>query len=172
MIPFGTTITCPSYRYHPLYPGRVFLGVGTGEAFNEQPLTGQFGDFQERLDRLAEAIDIIRELWTGEWTSYSGRYFQIHQARLYDLPPRPVPLLVAGSGPKSACLAGQHGDGWITDANSIGKPELVQSFREARKSAGRDDNGRVMVEQFVVVGGADEAHEAARLWRFPANRLQ
>src|SRR5581483_11113238 len=109
-IPFGTTVTCPSYRYHPaivaqafatlatLYPGRPFLGLGSGEAFNEQPLTGQFGGFQERFDRVAEAADVIHAMWSGEWSSYSGRYFNVRKAKLYDPPPRPIPLLIAASG--------------------------------------------------------------------------
>ncbi len=173
-IPFGTTITCPTYRYHPaivaqafatlatLYPGRPFLGVGTGEAFNEQPLTGQFGKFQERYERLAEAVAIIRELWAGGWVSKHGKYYDVEQARLYDMPPEPIPLLIAGSGPKSTALAGQLGDGWITDAASLENKELVQTFREAADGQSK----RIMVEQFMVVGGQQEAREAAQLWRF------
>ncbi|HLG71261.1 MAG TPA: TIGR03557 family F420-dependent LLM class oxidoreductase [Chloroflexota bacterium] len=172
-IPFGTTVTCPSYRYHPavvaqafatlatLYPGRVFLGLGTGEAFNEQPLTGQFGNFQERHDRLDEAAQIIRRMWSGEWTSFNGQYYQIKDARLYDPPPEPIPLLIAASGPKSIDLAGRRGDGWITDSESVRDPRLVDAFRQAHLGS-----GRIMVEQFAVVGGQKEAHEAAEVWRF------
>src|SRR3954466_7367124 len=84
----GTGVTCPLYRYHPtqvaqafaslgiLAPGRVFLGVGTGEALNELALTGQFGRYPERHDRLAEAIDLIREVWTGRRVSFRGKYYR------------------------------------------------------------------------------------------------
>lgn len=177
-IPMGTTVTCPSYRYHPaivaqafatlatLYPGRVYLGLGTGEAFNEQPLTGLFGPFQERFDRLAEAIDLIRELWAGGWVSRHGKYFNVEQAKLYDPPPQPIPLLVAGSGKRSARLAGERGDGWITDSASVRDDELMSTFRQAYDAAHSGQSPRISVEQFVVVGGEAEAREAAELWRF------
>jgi len=111
---FGTGVTCPIYHYQPSQvaqsfaslgvqnPGRVFLGLGTGEALNEQAATGSFGPYQERADRLVEAVEIIRELWTGEWTDYEGTYYQVENARLYDLPDDPPPIYIAASGPKSA----------------------------------------------------------------------
>src|SRR6201996_5608816 len=136
-IPFGTGVTCPIYRYHPttvaqafaslavLYPGRVFLGVGTGERLNEQAATTQFGPYQERHDRLIEAIQLIRQLWGGQRISFQGRYFQTNQLKLYDVPPSPPPIFVAAGGPKSAHLAGQYGDGWITEAGDVKNQKLV-----------------------------------------------
>ncbi|HEY7295887.1 MAG TPA: TIGR03557 family F420-dependent LLM class oxidoreductase, partial [Dehalococcoidia bacterium] len=100
---YGTAVTCPTYRYRPaevaeafaslslLNPGRVFLGVGTGEALNELPAGGGWGDYQERADRLAEAVEIIRKLWTGEWVAHRGRYYTVENARLYDTPAQPIP---------------------------------------------------------------------------------
>jgi TAT-translocated FGD2 family F420-dependent dehydrogenase len=161
-VTMGTAVTCPTYRYNPaivaqafatlglLYPGRVFLGVGSGEALNEVPAGGGFGDFEERASRLAEAVGLIRELWTGQWVTHHGRFYSVDQAHIYDLPTQPVPLYLAGSGRKSARLAGECGDGWITDA---------QSGRDSARM-------RVLVEHFVVVGGKADAEEAARLWRF------
>ena len=96
-IEFGTGVTCPIYRYHPstvaqafaslamLAPGRVFLGLGTGERLNEQAATNQFGRYVERHDRLIEAIELIRQLWSGQRISFAGRYFQTNQLQLYDL---------------------------------------------------------------------------------------
>src|SRR5688500_4723952 len=87
-IAMGTGVTCPTYRYHPaivaqsfaslgvLYPGRIFLGVGSGEAVNEQAATGQWGGYDERAERLEEAVMLIRELWSGKWVKHDGRYYQ------------------------------------------------------------------------------------------------
>jgi Luciferase-like monooxygenase len=132
-ITFGTWVTCPIYRYHPtivaqafaslavLYPGRVFLGVGTGERLNEKAATTQFGPYRERHDRLVEAIQLIRQLWSGQRTSFQGHYFQTNQLKIYDLPASPPQIFVAAGGPKSAHLAGQYGDGWIAQANPLDK---------------------------------------------------
>ena len=100
----GTTVTCPTLRYNPavvaeafatlnqLYPGRIFLGVGSGEALNEQAATGMWPKWQERWDRLVEAIAVIRQLWTGQHVSHKGTYYTI-EATLYDPPKAPIPLL-------------------------------------------------------------------------------
>jgi G6PDH family F420-dependent oxidoreductase len=122
----GTTVTCPILRYSPavvaeafasmshLSPGRIFLGVGSGEALNEEAATGTWPKWQERWDRLIEAIAIIRQLWSGEDVSYRGKYYTL-DAKLYDPPAQPIPLLTAANGRKSMRLAGQYGDGLVTD---------------------------------------------------------
>jgi TAT-translocated FGD2 family F420-dependent dehydrogenase len=175
----GTGVTCPTYRYHPtqvaqafaslgiLAPGRVFLGVGTGEALNEQAATGRFGRYPERHDRLAEAIDLIRAVWSGRRITFQGKYFQTDQYKLYDRPARPVPIYVAASGPRSAYLAGRQGDGWITSAADFMKPDLRDAFAAGARAAGKDPDAMPkLVETFVVVGGRREAEYAARKWRF------
>src|SRR3978361_1946669 len=98
----GTTVTCPTMRYNPavvaeafatlshLYPGRVFLGVGSGEALNEQVATGEWAKWQERWDRLIEAITVIRALWTGQDVAFKGKYYEVN-AKLFDPPARPIP---------------------------------------------------------------------------------
>ena len=113
--PFGTGVTCPTFRYRPpivaqafatlgvLYPGRPFLGVGTGEALNEVPASGEWGDYQERADRLVEAVELIRNLWSGEWVTHEGDYYQVKDARIYDVPPQPVPIYIAAEG-RRACI--------------------------------------------------------------------
>lgn len=178
-VPFGTGVTCPIYRFHPttvahafaslavLYPGRVFLGVGTGERLNEQAATTQFGPYRERHDRLIEAIQLIRQLWSGERISFQGRYFQTNQLKIYDLPPSPPPIFVAAGGPKSAHLAGQYGDGWIAQADSMTDQKLVAAFNQGAKDSGRDPTSLTKRgEMFAVVGDQDEANRAAQLWRF------
>lgn len=177
-IPFGTGVTCPTMRYHPsviaqafatlgmLYPGRVFLGVGSGEALNEQNATGmQFPRWQERSDRLVEAVQLIRQLWTGQTTSFQGQYYKTENTRLYDLPSVPVPIYMAGNGKKSIGRAAQYGDGVITDPMTLMKYKA--EFDAGARAAGKDPaTVPILVESFVVVGGKAEAEEAAAYWRF------
>lgn len=178
-IRFGTGVTCPTYRYHPtivaqafaslgvLYHGRVFLGVGSGEALNEQPTSGEWGNYEERAARWLEAIEVIRQLWTGEWVTYEGRYYQVRQARLYDVPAETIPLYMAAEGPKSMEKAGRYGDGLISDSQRASQPEMRQAFEAGARTAGKDPKRMpVLAEHFVVVGGEQEARESAEQWRF------
>lgn len=145
----------------------MFLGVGTGEALNEQASTGQFGRYPERAARLIEAVTLIRRLWTGEKTTFTGRYHRTQSLKLWDLPARPVPIYIAASGPKSAYLAGRYGDGWITGAGDFMKKSLRDAFAKGAHAAGKNPATMPkLVEQFVVVGNTTDAEQAARLWRF------
>jgi TAT-translocated FGD2 family F420-dependent dehydrogenase len=180
-IAYGTGVTTPTYRYHPavvaqafaslaiLNPGRVFLGLGTGEQLNEKATTNTFGKYSERHDRLIEAIGLIRQLWTGQRISFAGRYFQTDSLKLYDVPATPPAVFVAASGPKSAKLAGQYGDGWITQARDVTNPKLLAALSAGAQAAGRDPRtlGK-RVEMFAVVGDNAQANRAADLWRFSA----
>lgn len=179
-ITMGTGVSCPLYRHHPtdvaqafatlamLAPGRTFLGVGTGEAINELAGTGQFGRYPERHDRLVEAITLIRQLWSGQRVSFRGRYFRTEQLQLYDLPKQPPPIYVAAGGPKSALLAGQHGDGWITTGGAV-NPQLRAAFERGARAAGKDPARMpIFVESFVVVGNESDVDYAAQRWRFLA----
>ena len=172
----GTTVTCPTLRYNPavvaeafstlshLYPGRVFLGVGSGEALNEQAATGEWPKWQERWDRLIEAMDIIRALWTGQAVSHKGKYYSV-EARLYDPPPQPIPLLTAANGKKSMRLAGQYGDGLISDP--LTWKQHKSEWQEGARAAGKDPAGMpVLIEHYVVVGDQAAARQAAEYWRF------
>jgi TAT-translocated FGD2 family F420-dependent dehydrogenase len=172
----GTTVTCPTLRYHPaivaeafatlaqFYPGRVFLGLGSGEALNEEAATGSWPRWQERWDRLIEAIAVIRALWTGRPVEHRGRYYNV-TGRLYDPPRQPIPILAAANGKKSMRLSGAHGDGLVTDPLTWKrfKPEWEAGAKDADKEPAQMP---VLVEQFVVVGDEREAEKAASLWRF------
>jgi TAT-translocated FGD2 family F420-dependent dehydrogenase len=172
----GTTVTCPTMRYSPavvaeafaslshLYPGRVFLGVGSGEALNEEAAIGTWPKWQERWDRLIEAIAVIRQLWTGENVAFKGQYYNVN-ARLYDPPVRPIPLLTAANGKKSMRLAGQYGDGLISDP--LTWQQHKSEWQEGARAAGKNpDDMPVLIEQYVVVGDEAAARQAAELWRF------
>jgi G6PDH family F420-dependent oxidoreductase len=147
-----------------LAPGRIFLGVGSGEALNEQSATGAWPNWPERSERLIEATDIIRKLWTGEQIAHPGKHYNVN-SRLYDKPQTSIPLLMAANGPKAMRRAGQYADGLITDPKTWKqhKPE----FEAGAKIAGRDPAQMpVLVEQYVVVGDQNDARQAAELWRF------
>lgn len=172
----GTTVTCPTFRYNPavvaegfaslslLYPGRIFLGVGSGEALNEQAATGAWPKWPERSERLVEATDIIRKLWTGQPVQHQGRYYNVN-AKLYDPPAKRIPLLMAANGPKAMRRCGQYGDGLITDPKTW--KEHKAEFEAGARAAGKDPAQMpVLVEAFVTVGSQDEAKKAAQLWQF------
>jgi coenzyme F420-dependent glucose-6-phosphate dehydrogenase len=149
----GTSVLTPTLRYHPsivaqafatlacLTPGRVFLGVGTGEAMNETPVTGgAFPGRKERRQRLAEAIELISRLWTDERVDFQGNFYSTANATIYDRPSEPVPIYVAASGPLAAKLAGRVGDGFICTSGKDPAlyEELLAKVEEGARDAGRD----------------------------------
>ncbi|MBM3647199.1 MAG: glucose-6-phosphate dehydrogenase (coenzyme-F420) [Alphaproteobacteria bacterium] len=122
----GTSVLTPTFRYHPsivaqafgtlgsMFPGRVVLGIGTGESLNEVPSTGQpWPEFKERFARLREAVNLIRTLWRGERVSFEGEYYKTEKATIYDRPDVEVPIYVAAAGALVAKYAGRTGDGFI-----------------------------------------------------------
>src|SRR5581483_4575515 len=133
----GTSVLTPTFRYHPaviaqafatlgvLFPDRLILGVGTGEALNEVPATGLIRpEPKERTARLKEAVALIRQLWSESRVSFEGTFFRTRNATIYDKPERPVPIYVAAAGPLMAKYAGQAGDGFICTS---GKPWTLYS---------------------------------------------
>jgi len=125
-IVMGTSVLTPTFRYHPsmiaqvfgtlgaMFPGRVILGVGTGESLNEVPATGmQWPEFKERFARLREAVTLIRRLWAEQHVTSDGQYYQTKDATIYDRPDQPVPIYVAAAGALVARYAGRNADGFI-----------------------------------------------------------
>ncbi len=106
------------------------MGVGTGESLNETPATGlEWPGAKERRLRLAEAIDLMRRLWTDERVTFEGEYYRTERATIYDRPDDPVPIYVAASGPLAAKLAGRIGDGFIVTSGKA--PELYEELNAA-----------------------------------------
>jgi G6PDH family F420-dependent oxidoreductase len=169
-LPVTTAVTCPTIRIHPaviaqaaataaaMLPGGFNLGVGSGEALNEQILGDDWPEADVRLEMLEEAIEVMRELWSGEVVSREGKHYRVRHARIYTLPERPPPILVSGFGPKSVDLAARVGDGYVTtspDADSI------ERFR------GGGGDGKLVQAGAKVCYGPDEAEArrtAHRLW--------
>jgi len=134
-LPVTTGVTCPTVRIHPaiiaqaaatsgvMHGGRFSLGVGSGEALNEHILGNRWPEADVRLEMLEEAVEVIRLLWQGGQRSHHGRHYTVENARVYDLPAEPPPILVSGFGPKAVKLAARIGDGFVTtspDADAIG----------------------------------------------------
>ncbi len=149
----GTSVLTPTLRYHPsivaqsfatmacLTPGRVFLGVGTGEAMNETPVTGgEFPPPKERRRRLAESVRLMRALWTEERVDFQGEYYRTEKATVYDRPDEPVPVYLAAGGPLAAKLAGRLGDGMICTSGKDAElyTELLGKLAEGAEGEGRD----------------------------------
>jgi coenzyme F420-dependent glucose-6-phosphate dehydrogenase len=162
----GTSVVTPTFRYHPaivaqavgtlgtMFPGRVILGVGTGESLNEVPATGMpWPPFKERFARLREAIELMQRLAREERVSFEGDYYRTERATIYDCPEIPVPIYVAASGPTAARLAGRVGDGFICTSGKgpqLYRDTLLPSVAEGLEQAGRGaGNIEYMIEMKV-----------------------
>jgi coenzyme F420-dependent glucose-6-phosphate dehydrogenase len=177
----GTSVLTPTMRYHPsiiaqsfatlacLNPGRVFLGVGTGEALNETPATkASWPGAKERRMMLREALELIRALWTQERVSFEGKYYQTERATIYDKPDRPIPIYVAASGPLAAKLAGRVGDGYIATSGKDPQlyVDLLDALREGAEAAGRDVE---RIDKFIEIkvsydADLEYARDACHFW--------
>ena len=128
-----------------LYPGRVMLGVGTGEALNEiaTGFVGDWPEFKERFARLREAVTLMRELWNGDRVDFDGEYYHLKGASIYDVPEGGIPVYVAAGGPTVARYAGRAGDGFICTSGKgmeLYTEQLLPAVAEGAEKAGRDLN--------------------------------
>lgn len=151
-IAIGPGVTCPILRYHPsiiaqaaatlacLAPGRVFLGVGTGEALNEYSAVGQWPGYDMRQAQMGEAIDLMRKLWQGDAVTHRGEYYRTEDAKIYSLPKKPIPVWISSLVPESAYFAGLHGDGLFTVGGEEPDTykEMFKNFAAGAKKAGRN----------------------------------
>ncbi len=158
----GTSVLTPTFRYHPavvaqafatlgcLAPGRVILGVGSGESLNEVPLGTAWPDGKERFARLKEAVTLIRQLWTEDRVTFDGTFYRTANATVYDRPEQPVPIYIGASGPAATRLAGRIADGFITTSgkgHELYTDTLLPAVREGADKAGRPlDDVDLMIE--------------------------
>jgi G6PDH family F420-dependent oxidoreductase len=136
----ATGVTCPTVRYHPaiiaqaaatlaiVSGGRFTLGVGAGERLNEHVVGRGFPNVRGRHERLREALEIIRLLWSGGYRSYEGKHLRLEDARIFDLPETLPPIVVAAGGPASAKIAAELGDGLFATEH---KSHIVEHYRQA-----------------------------------------
>ena len=139
-LPVTTGVTCPTVRIHPaivaqaaatsgvMHEGRFSLGVGSGEALNEHILGDRWPEADVRLEMLEEAVEVIRLLWQGGEQSHHGRHYTVENARVYDLPAEPPPILVSGFGPKATRLAARIADGFCTTSPD---KDAIDRYRSA-----------------------------------------
>jgi coenzyme F420-dependent glucose-6-phosphate dehydrogenase len=181
-IAIGTSVCTPTFRYAPaevahafatlgcLAPGRVFLGVGTGESLNEVPPTGiEWPGGGERLARLKEAVALIRQLWSEERVTFEGDFYTTLNATIYDKPETPVPIWVAAAAPKASRYVGEAADGFITTS---GKPRelytdtLIPAVGAGAESAGRSIGElELMLEvKLSYAPTLEQAREAGNFW--------
>ena len=152
-IPIGSAVTCPTLRYHPaivaqafaslraMYPDRILLGVGAGEALNEKPLGYAWPSPKERVERLEESVQVIQKLWNEDWVDFKGKYYRLKQAKLYVKPTTPVPIYVASFGPKVAEIAGKYAEGFITAflaSDEHLRNVLIPAIERGARKMGRD----------------------------------
>ncbi len=149
----GTSVVTPTFRYHPalvaqafgtlgsLFPGRMILGVGTGEHLNEGALGIEWPDNKERFARLREAVRLIKSLWSEQSVTFDGEYYHTRNATIYDRPDQPIPIFVGAGGPQVAKYAGRAGDGLICTSGKgmeLYTEQLLPSFAEGAAAEGRD----------------------------------
>src|SRR3954453_667310 len=158
----GTSVLTPTFRYHPavvaqafatlgmLAPGRVVLGVGSGESLNEVPLGIPWPDGKERFARLKESVQLIKKLWAEDRVTYEGQFYRTENATIYDKPSSPVPIYIGASGPAATRLAGRIADGFITTSgkgHELYTDTLLPAVREGAGKAGRSlDDVDLMIE--------------------------
>jgi coenzyme F420-dependent glucose-6-phosphate dehydrogenase len=168
----GTAVTPCVARYHPalvaqafatlevMFPGRIFLGFGSGESLNESPFGINWPDGPTQLEMMDEALGMIRRLWNGETVDEIGRYFAAKEARLHTRPERPPPLYVSAFFEHSAQVAAKHGDGLWT----LGDPESAPKVIDAYRGAG--GTGEIVLQALVSWAESDDAAlEGARVWK-------
>jgi coenzyme F420-dependent glucose-6-phosphate dehydrogenase len=178
----GTSVLTPTFRYNPavlaqqfatlalLNPGRVVLGVGTGEALNEISVgLEEWPDFKERWARLREVVRLLRELWAGERVTFDGDYYRTVDATIYDRPEGGVPIYIAAGGPQMAKYAGRVGDGFICTSGKgmdLYTERLLPAVEEGLAAGGRSssDLARMIEIKLSYAPTREEALENTRFW--------
>jgi len=182
-IVLGTSVLTPTFRYNPavtaqafatmacLYPDRIFLGVGTGEALNEiaTGYIGQWPEVKERFGRLREAVRLMRELWKGDRVDFDGEYYHLKGASIYDVPAGGVPIYIAAGGPGVAKYAGRAGDGFICTSGKgveLYTEKLIPSVNEGAQLAERnvDDIDKMIEIKISYDPDPERALENTRFW--------
>ncbi len=180
-IRLGTSVLTPTFRYHPaivaqamgtlgcLFPGRIWLGVGTGESMNEAPLDVEWPDAKERFARLKEAVTLIQTLLTTDRVTFDGTYYRTRNATIYDRPATPIPIYIAAAGASAARLAGRVADGLICTSGKgmeLYAETLLPAVLEGARAAGRDPaDVELTIEMKVSFDvDRDRALEDTRHW--------
>ncbi|MBO0821517.1 MAG: LLM class flavin-dependent oxidoreductase, partial [Nocardiopsaceae bacterium] len=153
-----------------LYPGRIALGVGSGEALNEVAVARiEWPDFKGRFARLREAVELIRALWTSERVTFEGEFYQTADVSIYDRPETPVPIYIAAGGPVMAKYVGRKGDGFICTSGKgmdLYTEKLLPALEAGAQAEGRTTAG---IDKMIEIKlswdpDPDLALENTRFW--------
>jgi coenzyme F420-dependent glucose-6-phosphate dehydrogenase len=176
-VPFGTGITPPGKRFHPaliaqawmtlerMFPGRPFLGTGSGEALNEVPVGDDWPAVPDQIERMEEALVFIRRLWDGETISEQGRHFTLKDCKIHTLADRRPPIWVSAFGPVAARVAARQGDGLWTMGDPEIAPKVIDAYREECERIGKEPGEIVLHAQFSWARDDDAALEGLRVWK-------
>src|SRR5258708_5869293 len=178
----GTSVLTPTFRYQPaivaqafgtlgaLNPGRLILGVGSGESLNEVAVTAaEWPGAKERLARLRESVALIRKLWTEELVTFDGEYYHTRNATIYDKPDQPIPIYIGAGGPVAAKFVGRAADGFICTSgkgDALYRDQLLPAVAEGAQAAGRNPE---TIEKMIEVKVSfdtdrDRALQDTRIW--------
>src|SRR3954453_13719425 len=176
-VPIGTGGTPPGPRHPPvplpqawgtpgpLFPGRPFLGFGSGESLNESPLGEDWPAVSDQVDRMEEALEIINALLAGERVTREGRFFSTDGAYLHSNAERRPPIYVSAFGPRAAGVSARQGDGLWTLADPDTAPDVIDAYRSACDDAGKEAGEIVLQAQFSWAEDDETALEGARVWK-------
>jgi coenzyme F420-dependent glucose-6-phosphate dehydrogenase len=176
-VEIGTGVTAPVHRYNPtvvaqlgatlqeLFPGRSFLGIGSGESLNESPAGMDWPDTGEQVRRMEEALEIIDRLLDGERLDHEGRFFRTKRAYLHTRGRERPPLYVSAFGPDAAGVAARFGDGLWALADPESAPDLIEVYRSECEAAGKPPGEIILQTGFSWARDDDEALEGARVWK-------
>ncbi len=175
--PIGTGVTPAGARYHPaliaqawatletLFPGRPFLGFGSGESLNESPLGADWPPVTEQIERMEEGLELIHRLFDGERVTHEGKHWKADEAILHTRPSRRPPIYVSAFGPQAAAVAGRLGDGLWTLADPEQVPEILDAYRSAADDAAREPGEILLQTGFSWAPDDDDALEGVRVWK-------
>jgi coenzyme F420-dependent glucose-6-phosphate dehydrogenase len=178
----GTSVLTPTFRYQPavvaqafgtlgaLNPGRMILGIGSGESLNEIAVTGgEWPPAKERLARLRESVNLIRQLWAEDFVTFNGEYYHTLNATIYDKPDQPIPIYISAGGPVAAKFVGRAADGFICTSgkgDALYRDQLLPAVAEGAQSAGRDSEAIEKMIEVKVSFDTDRARAISdtRIW--------
>jgi G6PDH family F420-dependent oxidoreductase len=174
----GPGVTAPTFRWHPamvaqasatlaaMYPGRHWLGIGSGEALNEHVVAPYWPEAPERINRMFEAIELISKLFSaslaGKDVKHAGEFYKLESTRLWTMPEVPPPIFVATAGPVTARRAGRTADGLITVGAPVEKiAGLFERFEAGAREAGKDPAAMPKVLQLHLSWAATDEEALA-----------
>ena len=180
-ISIGTGVTAPILRYHPaivaqvfatlghMFPNRVFLGIGRGEALNEVTSGNEWPSSVERFARLREALHLIKKLWSEDWVNFKGNYYWVTDSKLYTKPTKPIPLYISGLGEQSAKLAGEEAEGFVTNELDIEiiRNKLFPALAEGTRISGKNYESldKILFIPASYSEDKEKAIQSIRFWR-------